>query len=71
MKGRGRRHTRRLYKGWRQILCMTYQFVREPLTWEETDRLANACDSFKEKLVVWTLLDTGMRVGEMSLLSGC
>jgi integrase/recombinase XerD len=44
---------------------MPYQYVREPLTAEEADRLANACDTPTEKLVVWTLLDTGLRVGEL------
>ncbi|QDV39135.1 tyrosine-type recombinase/integrase [Tautonia plasticadhaerens] len=44
---------------------MTYQFVREPLTADEADRLANACDKPNERLVVWTLLDTGHRVGEL------
>ena len=36
-----------------------YQFVPEPLTVEEADRLANACETPIERLVVWTLLDTG------------
>jgi integrase len=31
---------------------------------QETDRLVNACHSFQEKLVVWVLLDTGLRVHE-------
>ena len=44
---------------------MAYQFVREPLSWEETDRLVNACKGFREKLVVWVLLDTGLRVNEL------
>jgi integrase/recombinase XerD len=44
---------------------MPYQYVREPLTADEADRLANACDTPTEKLVVWTLLDTGLRVGEL------
>ena len=44
---------------------MPYQYVREPLTAEEADRLAGACDTPTEKLVVWTLLDTGLRVGEL------
>ena len=39
---------------------MPYQYVREPLTADESDRLSNAC----ERLVVWTLLDTGLRVSE-------
>jgi hypothetical protein len=41
---------------------MPYQYVRESLTAEEADRLSNACDTPTEKLVVWTLLDTGLRV---------
>src|SRR4051812_17953929 len=44
---------------------MPYQYVREPLTAEEADRLANSCDTPTEKLVIWTLLDTGLRVGEL------
>src|SRR5262249_47042347 len=43
----------------------TYHYVREPLTGEEADRLANACATPEEKLVVWTLLDTGLRVSEL------
>lgn len=44
---------------------MTYQYVREPLTTEEADRLAHACRNTKEKLIIWTLLDTGLRVSEL------
>ncbi len=47
---------------------MAYQFVREPLSSEESDRLVNACQSFREKLVVWSLLDTGLRVSELCAL---
>ena len=39
--------------------------MREPLTAEGADRLANAFDTPTEKLVVWNLLDTGLRVGEL------
>ncbi len=41
---------------------MAYQYVREPLRFEETDRLCQACENVEEKLIVWTLLDTGLRV---------
>ena len=44
---------------------MTYQFKREPLLPEDADRLANACLTPEQRLVVWTLLDTGLRVSEM------
>jgi integrase/recombinase XerD len=47
---------------------MSYQFVREPLNYEECDRIVNACRSFAEKLVVWVLLDTGLRVKEFCSL---
>ncbi len=43
---------------------MSYIFRREPLRSEDADRLVNSCESFEEKLVVWTLLDTGVRVSE-------
>ena len=41
---------------------MRYQYKREPLTGDEATRLANACNSHEEKLVAWTLLDTGLQV---------
>ncbi len=44
---------------------MPYQYVRDPLKTEEADRLANACQDTKEKLIIWTLLDTGLRVSEL------
>jgi integrase/recombinase XerD len=45
---------------------MSYQYKREPLTADEANRLASACTSFEEKLIVWTLLDTGLRVAELA-----
>ena len=44
---------------------MPYQYVREPLRAEEADRLSQACETTQEKLIVWTLLDTGLRVSEL------
>ena len=44
---------------------MPYQYVREPLTAEESDRVSIACKTPTERLLVWTLLDTGLRVGEL------
>jgi integrase/recombinase XerD len=49
---------------------MPYQYKREPLTQDEATRLANACDGHEERLVVWTLLDTGLRVAELAGLTG-
>ena len=40
-------------------------FVREPLNGEEYDRPVNACGAIHENLVVWTLLDTRLRVSEL------
>ena len=48
---------------------MPYQYKREPLSNEETDKLANAAETFKEKLVIFALLDTGLRVAELSGLT--
>ncbi len=48
---------------------MAYQYKREPLTQEEASRFANSCSTVQERLVVWTLLDTGLRVGELSSLT--
>ncbi len=48
---------------------MPYQYVRQPLTAEEADILANACETPTEHLIVWTLLDTGLRVNELCALT--
>lgn len=48
---------------------MAYQFAREPLTTDEADALVKACRTPNEKLVIWTLLDTGLRVSEVSSIS--
>jgi integrase/recombinase XerD len=48
---------------------MPYQYKREPLTQDEATRLANAAATHQEKLIVWTLLDTGVRVSELANLS--
>ena len=48
---------------------MAYQFVREPLKDEEADKICQVCETSLEKLIVWTLLDTGLRVSELCSLS--
>jgi len=48
---------------------MPYQFKREPLTQDEANRLAQACSTHQDKLVVLTLLDTGLRVSELAELT--
>jgi hypothetical protein len=36
--------------------CPTpFQYKREPLTQDEANRLANACETHAERLTVWTL----------------
>jgi integrase/recombinase XerD len=45
---------------------MPYQYKREPLTPDEANRLANVCETHEERLVVWTLLDTGLRISELA-----
>ena len=45
---------------------MPYQYKREPLSDDEVNRLVNACDTFREKFVIWTLLDTGLRLSEFA-----
>lgn len=47
---------------------MPYQFKREPLMPEEANRMASTCQTAREKLLVWTLLDTGLRVAELANL---
>src|SRR6266550_3060602 len=48
---------------------MPYQYKREPLTPDEANRLASACETPQERLIVWTLLDTGLRVAELAGLT--
>jgi integrase/recombinase XerD len=36
----------------------------EPLDNEEVNNLTNYCDTFQEKFIIWTLLDTGLRLSE-------
>jgi integrase/recombinase XerD len=47
---------------------MAYQYRREPLSQHEATILANACSTHPERLIVWTLLDTGLRVSELTNL---
>ena len=46
-----------------------YQYKREPLTSDNADRLANAARTGMEKVVIFTLLDTGLRVSELASLT--
>jgi integrase/recombinase XerD len=48
---------------------MPYRYKREPLTPDETYRLAAACETHQERLIVWTLLDTSLRVSELTGLT--
>ena len=48
---------------------MPYQYKREPLNPDEANRLASACETHQERLIVWALLDTGLRVSELSRLT--
>lgn len=47
---------------------MVYQHRREPLTIKEREHLVNACRTHREKLCVYVLLDTGLRVSELANL---
>lgn len=47
---------------------MAYQYKRAPITAEEEDRLVNVCQDHREKLIIWTFLDTGLRVSELTSL---
>jgi len=48
---------------------MPYQYKREPLNDDEVNQLTNACENFRQKFVVWTLLDTGLRLSEFTNLT--
>ena len=46
-----------------------YQYKLEPLTDDEATRLTQVCKTIKEKLLIWVLLDTGLRVNELCTLT--
>lgn len=48
---------------------MVYQYKREPLSDGDVNKFTNAARTFQEKLTAFTLLDTGLRVGEYAALS--
>lgn len=48
---------------------MAYEYKRLPLSKDERNRLINACETQKEKLVVITLLESGLRVSELASLT--
>ena len=51
------------------VEAMAYQYKREPLTPDEADRLVNAAENTDEKLCVWGLIETGLRVSELAALT--
>ena len=50
---------------------MTLEYKREPLEEDEVLALRKACTFFEEECVINILLDTGMRVSELSSLRDC
>jgi integrase/recombinase XerD len=48
---------------------MPYQHKREPLTSDQITTLTSACRTPEEKLVIWTLLDTGLRISEFTAIN--
>jgi integrase/recombinase XerD len=48
---------------------MRYKHKRQALTDEEADKLVSACKTNQEKLVIWTILATGLRVEEFCSLT--
>lgn len=48
---------------------MPYQYKREPLNDDEVNKLTNACETFREKFVIWILLDAGLRLSEFTELT--
>ena len=49
---------------------LTYRVhKRAPLSQDEANKLASACKMGLERLIVWTLLDTGLRVEEFCALT--
>lgn len=46
-------------QGRRQEEIYALSIQKESLNNEELNKLTNSCDTFQEKFVVWTFLDTG------------
>ena len=46
-----------------------HQYKRQPLDDADADKLSQACKTFREKLIIFTLLDTGVLVSELSHLT--
>ena len=44
---------------------MVYQYKREPLFIEESDRMLSAAQTVEERLCVWGFLETGLRLSEL------
>ena len=48
---------------------MGYRCKIESLSNDEVNRLTNACENFRERFVIWTFLDTGVRLSELAGLT--
>jgi len=48
---------------------MAYQYKRESLNRDEVSKLERACETSQERMLIWTMLDTGLRVSEFTSLS--
>lgn len=48
---------------------MAYQYKRESLNRDEVSRLERTCQTPRERMLIWTLLDTGLRISEFTSLS--
>ena len=48
---------------------MVYQYRREPLSIEESDRMLAETKTVEEKLCVWGFLETGLRLSELADLT--
>jgi len=45
---------------------MPYQYKREPLNNDEVNKLTNSYNTFRGKFVIWTLLDSSLRLSEFA-----
>jgi len=45
---------------------MPHQCKREPSNDDDVNRITNACDTFRQKSLVWTLLDMGLGLSEFA-----
>lgn len=54
-----------IYDSYTSSFLIRLQHKRVPLTMDGANRITKDCQTHEEKLVIWTLLDTDLRVSDI------